>query len=375
MTNWIILEIDLFCILLLGRMLYQLFIDRQNKEKWRYFSNAILSMTVYLLMDVLWLLDINHLVSFTRIQNGIINTCYFFAFSMIVIALYLYAQTTLQSSIFNSKKKLFISLIPMIVFIIAILTSYWTKLIFYIDLSGHYHRGKYLGFFLCIPAFYGLYIALKAKLLSRRTQYYIYLKEYKMLSRFIFLPFITGILQVFFSELLLFNLGMTYALFDVYTFFQQQLVSLDPLTKINNRQQLDYFLTNKMKGLQRKKLYLFIMDIDDFKKINDQYGHIVGDRIILKTVDILKGVANQFNGFLSRYGGDEFIMIFEIEKDQSISPIFDYIQKSLDYHGSDVPNFSVSIGYAQYDSSLKYIPDFIHKADQYRYMNKTFKKE
>lgn len=374
MTQWIVLEIDIFCILFLGRILYQLFIDRQSKEQWHYFSNAVLSMIIYLLMDILWLLNVKHLFTFTQIQSTVINILYFLAFSMIMIALYLYGQKTLQSQVFQSKKKLLFSLIPMFIFIVGILTSYWTKLFFYIDTAGNYYRGRYLGLFFSIPTVYALYIAIKAKRLSRKTKYYIHQKEYKVLSRFVFLPLFTGILQMIFPELLLFNLGMTYALFDVYTYFQQQLVSLDPLTKINNRQQLDYYLTNKMRGLQTKKLYLFLLDIDDFKKINDQYGHIVGDQIILKIVDILKEVANQFNCFLARYGGDEFIMICEIEKNQSIGPLFAYLKSALNYQSKDLPPFSVSVGYAKYDSSLKYIPDFIHKADQYMYINKSNKK-
>lgn len=374
MVHWISLEINLFCILILGRIAYQLFIDRQTKEQWRYFSNAVISAIVYLLMDVIWLLSVNHLVSFTRFQSGLINTVYFFAFSMIMVALYFFGQATLESNIFKSKKQLFFSLIPMIFFIIVVCTTYWTGLIFYIDKSGNYFRGKYLGLFYCIPAFYAIYIALKAKKLSMKTKYYIHQKEYKVLSRFVFLPLLTGIIQVLFPDLLIFNFGMTYALFDVYIYYQQQLISLDPMTQINNRQQLDYYLTNKMKGIRTKKLYLFLLDIDDFKKINDQYGHVVGDQIILKTVDILKEVANHFNCFLSRYGGDEFILICEIEKDENINNLFNYLQKSLDYQDEKLPHFSVSIGYAQYDSSLKYIPDFIHKADQYMYENKSFKK-
>lgn len=374
MAHWISLEIDLFCILILGRIAYQLFIDRQTKEQWRYFNNAVISAIVYLLMDVIWLLSVNHLVSFTRFQSGLINTVYFFAFSMIMVALYFFGQATLESNIFESKKQLLFSLIPMIFFIIVVCTTYWTGLIFYIDKFGHYFRGKYLGLFYCIPAFYAIYIALKAKRLSMKTKYYIHQKEYKVLSRFVFLPLLTGIIQVLFPNLLIFNFGITYALFDVYIYYQQQLISLDPMTQINNRQQLDDYLTNKMKGIRTKKLYLFLMDIDDFKKINDQYGHVVGDQIILKTVDILKEVANHFNCFLARYGGDEFIMICEIEKNQSIGPLFAYLKNALNYQGQDLPPFSVSIGYAQYDSSLKYIPDFIHKADQYMYENKSFKK-
>lgn len=199
--------------------------------------------------------------------------------------------------------------------------------------------------------------------------------DIKVIARFSFLPFITALIQITVDHLLIFNLGLTYSIFIVYNYFQQNLISLDPLTKINNREQLDIYLTMKMKdNHQKKDLYLFLLDIDQFKKINDELGHVVGDQIILKIADILKQIAHLHNCFISRYGGDEFIMVCERDKNVEITPIFNDLQRLFQQSYEGLPDFSVSIGYVKYDESLNYIPKFIEKADHYMYLNKNVKK-
>ena len=171
------------------------------------------------------------------------------------------------------------------------------------------------------------------------------------------------------------HISFIYSIFIVYNYFQQNLISLDPLTKINNREQLDIYLTTKMKeNHQKKDLYLFLLDIDQFKKINDELGHVVGDQIILKTADILKQIAHLHNCFISRYGGDEFIIVCERDKNEEIMPVFNDLQRLFQQSHEGLPDFSVSIGYAKYDESLNYIPKFIEKADHYMYLNKNVKK-
>ena len=125
---------------------------------------------------------------------------------------------------------------------------------------------------------------------------------------------------------------------------------------------------------QKKDLYLFLLDIDQFKKINDELGHVVGDQIILKIADILKQIAHLHNCFISRYGGDEFIIVCERDKNEEIMPVFNDLQRLFQQSHEGLPDFSVSIGYAKYDESLNYIPKFIEKADHYMYLNKNVKK-
>jgi diguanylate cyclase (GGDEF)-like protein len=58
-------------------------------------------------------------------------------------------------------------------------------------------------------------------------------------------------------------------------------------------------------------MLLFMMDIDNFKSINDAYGHIEGDGALKAFSDAMKDVAIRYSAFIARYGGDEFCMVMD----------------------------------------------------------------
>ena len=84
------------------------------------------------------------------------------------------------------------------------------------------------------------------------------------------------------------------------------LATFDPLTGAHNR--ASYL--NEMEQLLKRngQTGLLLFDLDNFKKVNDCYGHIEGDRILIETVSILKAVAKK-DGMVVRFGGDEFAII------------------------------------------------------------------
>lgn len=81
---------------------------------------------------------------------------------------------------------------------------------------------------------------------------------------------------------------------------------VDGLTKLKNRKSFD----KKIKKLKNKKYYMFLFDIDNFKNVNDSYGHLIGDEVLEKIGQILN-TRNNNNITAYRVGGEEFIVIFE----------------------------------------------------------------
>ena len=88
----------------------------------------------------------------------------------------------------------------------------------------------------------------------------------------------------------------------------------DPLTELPNRRKFIEFLTYKIKSGQKGAVIL--LDLDDFKGINDIRGHVFGDRVLKTIAKRFEGAADRYM-FISRFGGDEFLFLIEYEKDKN----------------------------------------------------------
>ena len=85
----------------------------------------------------------------------------------------------------------------------------------------------------------------------------------------------------------------------------------DALTQLNNRRGFDHSLQESIRAYKtrRQQFCLLLIDIDHFKKINDSYGHLVGDKVLVGLSKVL-GRQMRPNDYLARFGGEEFAVIF-----------------------------------------------------------------
>jgi diguanylate cyclase (GGDEF)-like protein len=89
----------------------------------------------------------------------------------------------------------------------------------------------------------------------------------------------------------------------------EEKTNLDPLTKVFNRRALNHYLQTVCSSQNTKfELHLLILDLDDFKNINDRYGHLAGDKVLIFIANILKKTLREGDKVF-RYGGEEFVII------------------------------------------------------------------
>jgi len=86
--------------------------------------------------------------------------------------------------------------------------------------------------------------------------------------------------------------------------------SIDPLTNVFNRGYLEKQLDKEIERSLRSSnpISVIMLDIDHFKKINDKYGHQMGDTILIYLSSLIKGILRN-NDFIARYGGEEFVIV------------------------------------------------------------------
>ncbi len=152
----------------------------------------------------------------------------------------------------------------------------------------------------------------------------------------------------------------------------------DGLTGVNNRQSFDMYIRELVEknSVIRHPFALFILDIDDFKAINDTYGHQTGDRIILAMVMKCKEFIRQ-EDFIARYGGDEFIIILQGASLRNAIKRAKQISKSIagsQYRVDDLKKgltlgFTVSIGVSAFRKGDT-ISSLIKRADDALYASK-----
>lgn len=129
-----------------------------------------------------------------------------------------------------------------------------------------------------------------------------------------------------------------------------QLATFDPLTGVYNRATYLRKFDKLIRKQKNKTPGLLLVDLDNFKQVNDQFGHVEGDTILIETARILKQVVKN-NGFVVRFGGDEFAVVLydttELHMQQIANAILTQIRAAR-YRGKQWSVLSVSLGGAVY---------------------------
>ena len=368
--------INIFCLAILITILGRIMSSSDKRVSQVTYSWFIISSIILCASDLLWgIVDYSYNWQFSESFDFSVNSIYH-VFTIVVSYLwFLYAESEQESRTISTKTGWSISIIPLLIDIGLILSSYKFDSVFRVNSAGEYERGRLyiLHIFICFS--YILFASIKAFVRSFRKDNYMRKDKLRSISSFCIFPLITAVLQVLFVGSPMISAGVTFASLQVYVSSRERLISVDPLTKLNNRTEMVRFLDNKMKNRSPgKDLYLFIMDLDYFKRINDKYGHIEGDIAITIVADALKSVVRKTNFFVCRYGGDEFVIIGEVKSDFDPGEFREAINRALEEarekNGKDYI-LHMSIGYFKYTPEIRSVAEFVSEADKYLYKQKS----
>lgn len=188
-------------------------------------------------------------------------------------------------------------------------------------------------------------------------------------------PAILALVSLFIRGLPSISIANLVAILEIYLSRQELQVSIDPLTKVNNRTHLADYISRKI-AEHEDSLYLMVLDLDDFKLINDRYGHLEGDRALAYVAAVLKSACSVMPGrpFIARYGGDEFIIVADGIEEVQIERLRSNIEHRVSVYPGTEHGLSVSIGLQRFDHSIRDQKHFISLADEKMYTEKQAKK-
>ncbi len=139
----------------------------------------------------------------------------------------------------------------------------------------------------------------------------------------------------------------------------------DQLTNLPNRKALQNYYDNINKN---NDYILSIFDIDDFKILNDKYGHLCGDYILKTIADLAKENINE--GFIARWGGEEFVIISNTPNYELLESLRDKIEKYDFKYKDEIIKSTITVGIAKYQEGDT-LDNWIDKADKFLYIGKT----
>ncbi|WP_440905458.1 diguanylate cyclase [Catenovulum sp. SX2] len=149
-----------------------------------------------------------------------------------------------------------------------------------------------------------------------------------------------------------------------------QLAVTDKLTGAYNRHKWLETLQNETELAKRGgSLSLIAIDLDYFKSINDNYGHSVGDDVLVASVNLVKQISRKTDS-LFRLGGEEFMLLVRQQNIDETRQFAEKIRQTFEaFHSADLPKFTASFGVAEYKAHLS-IEEFIDHADKALYQSK-----
>jgi diguanylate cyclase (GGDEF)-like protein len=281
--------------------------------------------------------------------------------------------------IYDSKKKTKKLLYPML----AIFTANAFLLIlsgkygwFYsIDSDNIYHRGPLFLFTASITVV--LLIAVFIIIVANRHK--IDKKHFYPLLFFAFPPFFSIILQIAYYGMSLMLNSVVLSILILFLYIQNRSLNIDYLTGVFNRKKLDEYLKGKVGARTGNKTFSAILiDLDNFKAINDSFGHDIGDEALEVSVNLLRSCLRA-DDIIARYGGDEFYAVLNISDRNVLETTVERIRRRfVEYDKSSTKPYkiSISMGYDLYSGSgCMRLDEFQKHLDKLMYENKRINKE
>ena len=338
------------------------------------FSMLGYTSAAYILFDMIWVLLDGVDGTLGIAVNWISNAVSFSLFAIVCLIWFIYSETVQGSRLLASRYRVVLVASPTVLVVVLAFTSYWTHALFYIDSQGVYSRGSAYMIQPIVSYCYVIHTSLHAFVQSRRVESLQTKTIYRTLAFFAIPALVGGTFQVVYSVPGL-CVGIMISILLLYIVFQEQLISTDPLTGLNNRNRFETYILSLFSNVdQAEDVYLLMMDADGFKQINDRYGHVEGDHALQVISAALKEVCSASGSFIARYGGDEFVVLQKAMAELDILHLCAAINDEL--ARAEVPYLlRMSIGYARVGDGVDTWQDLLRAADAELYRVKREKKK
>ena len=330
---------------------------------------------IYCISDILASLLMGTNLPWARAGLQILNMIYIETLTLISYIWVSYVFHRINKPL--SLRRKMILMIPLFVVTVMLLMNPMTEFIFQITENNVYVRKSGLYAHWAVGWFYIIFGAMVAVKAIWEAPNKVQKRKIIPLVYFVMCPAVASVFQMIFNGLSTTHIGLAVGIVLIFTVTIGQEVSTDTLTGLNNRGSLDNFILNHVDNIHEQNVTAFMMDLNDFKDINDKYGHATGDAALKAAADVLKKacVVIEERMFLCRYGGDEFIILGRDFKEETRVKLVQAIralaeQKNAENQMKYCIEFSIGVA----EGVCRGYDDFeklIDRADEAMYINKN----
>ena len=367
-----IIDLSLYSEFLLIYLAIYIFINRSKTElSSKLFLVIVATLLVNNFLEAAsWIPDgINS--SGARFANILINSLLLAFNSLPAVAWVVYADYKIFNNIQMIKKRIFLYMIPFYISVVLVIANLFTDVVFVIDKQNHYSRN--IGVYIIASLTYILVFILY--IISKRYKKLIDGRVLESIFWFMLIPVCAGIMQVIYFGIPLIWPAFTLSTIIVLNLVENDVFLKDHLTGLSTRGQLEKRLKYMLK--RNNNFSVIMIDMNDFKIINDKFGHNEGDRALITAASILRHeVKNQ--DMVCRYGGDEFMILIDSEHEKAFEHAMFRIQEALNtYNLKNIKPYRLSMSYGGVfvnSTSEKSLHDILTEVDELMYADKEIRK-
>lgn len=367
------LEINLMAIILVAIILYK----TQGISKMvaqRNFAMSIYSAIVFFASDTVFVMMHRGIFEGNKIVYMVSKSAYFLSTTVMCYFWFVYFEHMQGSPFVENRRRVRIASCLVWIMAILVIVNIFTGILFYVDKDGNYCRGPLFLIQYFISYMYVLITCLRALIGIFDKHKKAIRPTLIRLALFPLAPGIAGIVQFIYPNLPLACATLSLAILLLYMNSMDQVIAVDPLTKLGNRKHFLYRYEQWLENENSDSMYLMMIDANKFKSINDTYGHIEGDAALVRISEAMRMACAQSRKKSSciRFGGDEFLIMIWTSDENEVHRIGENVISSLKVLNDEANapyDLTVCIGVSKADKTRD-IKDIIEEADMKLYEEK-----
>ena len=372
-------EILFVCFTIAAVMYAKVSRDLGSERELTVFKWMLRVFMAMMVIDTFTQLHYQSIVKPPLVIAGLAYATYMSLLAILALLWMYYAELQINPQITRSRRFRIVSSLPCLFMVVLCFASLKFGFVFSFDENGLFIRGP-LFFVQNIIAYVYIMVTTGHALMASTREISIdKRRRMRILTLFAVAPVIGGLLQLFIGNFPFVGPSLCISTVMIFVSTQSEMINVDALTGLNNRKGMERYIEARIREVHGDEtaFWLFMIDADNFKYINDTFGHVEGDRALRIIADALRASVASSNGFIARFGGDEYVAVVDRTAYDAPEQFEECVRENLRVQIREyriLYPLSVTIGYVLCTTDANTVDELIKSADRLMYEKKRIRK-